>query len=489
LKTSKIKKINLNILKARPALIICSLFGLIFLLLLSIRVDIFSKNIPVTPVVDERKGEKESWMNILQNDLKIGYSHRYFSPRENGYLILDSTYMRINTMGMLQDIHVNTKGTLNADLSLRAFVFDLHSSLFHFHASGKIENNLLTVSVDDTKTSIPLKKPLYLTAGMMDAVLKSKLEPGRTGTYSIFDPATMGQRLVHITMTGNETIEIMGKQINTRKITMDFMGSIQTAWVDENNDVVKEEGFMGIKLVKVTRDEALKKLTGKGSQDLTKLVSVSVDTPIENQNRLTFLKLKIDGIHQGISLDGGRQAYKDGILSISKEQMPAQDTALDSVNDFLGPTPFIQSKNQKIMETVDKIISPSDSPLVKAQKLTAWIYENIKKRPVLSVPNALETLEKKMGDCNEHAVLLAAFCRAAGIPAQVEAGLVFMKGSFYYHAWNVIYLGKWITVDALMNQMPADPTHIRIVRGEPDRQIDLIGVIGKINIKVLEQTP
>jgi len=94
-----------------------------------------------------------------------------------------------------------------------------------------------------------------------------------------------------------------------------------------------------------------------------------------------------------------------------------------------------------------------------------------------------------MGDCNEHAVLLAAFCRAAGIPAQVEAGLVFMKGSFYYHAWNVIYLGKWITVDALMNQMPADPTHIRIVRGEPDRQIDLIGVIGKINIKVLEQTP
>jgi len=201
------------------------------------------------------------------------------------------------------------------------------------------------------------------------------------------------------------------------------------------------------------------------------------------------LKLKIDGIHQGISLDGGRQAYKDGILSISKEQMPAQDTALDSVNDFLGPTPFIQSKNQKIMETVDKIISPSDSPLVKAQKLTAWIYENIKKRPVLSVPNALETLEKKMGDCNEHAVLLAAFCRAAGIPAQVEAGLVFMKGSFYYHAWNVIYLGKWITVDALMNQMPADPTHIRIVRGEPDRQIDLIGVIGKINIKVLEQTP
>ncbi len=483
------KQTSLNILKAKPALIICTLFGLIFLALLSVRVDLFRKNIPVTPVVDEQKGEKESWMNILQNDRKIGYSHRYFSPRENGYLILDSTYMRINTMGMVQDIHINTKGTLNADLSLRAFVFDLRSSLFHFNASGKVGNDILTVTVDDRKTSIPLKNPLYLTAGMMDAVLQSNLEPGQTGTYSIFDPATMGQRPVNITMAGNETIEIMGQKIETRKITMDFMGNVQTAWVDENNDVVQEKGFVGIKLVKVTRDEALKELTGEGSQDLTKLVSVPADISVENQDRLTFLKLKIDGIHEGIKLNGGRQTYKDGILTISKEQIPDQSiTPLDSYKDFLGQTPFIQSENQDIKERVAKIISKSDSSLVKVQKLTAWIFENIEKRPVLSVPNALETLEKRRGDCNEHAVLLAAFCRAAGIPAQIEAGLVYMKGSFYYHAWNAVFLGKWITVDSLMNQIPADPTHIRIVRGEPDKQIDLIGVIGKIKIKVLEQT-
>ena len=65
------------------------------------------------------------------------------------------------------------------------------------------------------------------------------------------------------------------------------------------------------------------------------------------------------------------------------------------------------------------------------------MYQNIQKRPVLSVPNALETLRNRVGDCNEHAVLLAALARAAGIPAQVEAGLVYQKGRFYYHAWNV----------------------------------------------------
>jgi transglutaminase-like putative cysteine protease len=89
-----------------------------------------------------------------------------------------------------------------------------------------------------------------------------------------------------------------------------------------------------------------------------------------------------------------------------------------------------------------------------------------------------------VGDCNEHAVLYAALARAAGIPAQVEAGLVYQNGRFYYHAWNVVYLGTWITADSLMGQLPADVTHIRFVRGA-ERQIDLIRMIGKVRLEIL----
>ncbi len=45
---------------------------------------------------------------------------------------------------------------------------------------------------------------------------------------------------------------------------------------------------------------------------------------------------------------------------------------------------------------------------MRIQKICEWVYQNIEKRPVLSVSNALETLENRMGDCNEHAVLFAA---------------------------------------------------------------------------------
>jgi transglutaminase-like putative cysteine protease len=115
-----------------------------------------------------------------------------------------------------------------------------------------------------------------------------------------------------------------------------------------------------------------------------------------------------------------------------------------------------------------------------------WVHLNIEKRPVLSVPDALSTLENRMGDCNEHAMLLAALARAAGIPARVEAGLAYMKGRFYYHAWNLLYLGRWVTADAVLGQLPADAAHLRLVTGSMQQQLDLAAVIGTITIEVLD---
>jgi transglutaminase-like putative cysteine protease len=105
------------------------------------------------------------------------------------------------------------------------------------------------------------------------------------------------------------------------------------------------------------------------------------------------------------------------------------------------------------------------------------------------MPTALKTLRQGAGDCNEHAVLLAAMARAAGIPARVEAGLVYMDGRFYYHAWNSLYLGRWVTADALMNQFPADVTHIRMVRGTGGDQADILGAIGQITIQIMSRSP
>jgi transglutaminase-like putative cysteine protease len=141
-----------------------------------------------------------------------------------------------------------------------------------------------------------------------------------------------------------------------------------------------------------------------------------------------------------------------------------------------------------MVAAANKIVSPDDPPVKKAQKLVSWVYNNVQKRPVLSVPDALEILKNRVGDCNEHAVLLAALARTTGIPSQIEAGIVYRRGRFYYHAWNVLFLGNWVTADATFNQFPADVTHIRFIRGLSSEQVDLLGIIGKVRLEILEKS-
>ena len=217
------------------------------------------------------------------------------------------------------------------------------------------------------------------------------------------------------------------------------------------------------------------------------MVSVPANVRLDRPAELSQIQIAITGIKNDLFLDGDRQLLTGRILTIRREPVP--DPAVittDPVQAFLAPTPFIESDHPDIVKRVAEIVSPEDTPLEKVTKIVGWIYDNIERRPVLSVPSALQTLKSRMGDCNEHAVLMAAMARAAGIPAQIEAGLVYMDGRFYYHAWNALYLDRWTTVDALMKQIPADVTHIRFVRGEPAQQIDLMGIIGAVRLKIIE---
>jgi hypothetical protein len=285
----------------------------------------------------------------------------------------------------------------------------------------------------------------------------------------------------------------MGQERKALKLDVDFMGARQFAWLGEEGSVLREEGLLGMTLERVTKEQALDGLSLLASADLTEAASIDANKAIDDPVGLTGIKIRLMNIDTTpLFINGGRQHYRNKILTIEKERWPRAAVRKDDSDDvkkFLVPSPFIQSEDPLIRKQVNQIISPRDSDSVKAKKIVDWLYQSIEKRPVLSVPNAVETLENRMGDCNEHAVLLAAMARAAGIPAQIEAGLVYQRGRFYYHAWNVLYLGEWITADAALGQIPADVTHIRLIRGGADRQMDLMGVIGKLKMEILETTP
>jgi transglutaminase-like putative cysteine protease len=189
----------------------------------------------------------------------------------------------------------------------------------------------------------------------------------------------------------------------------------------------------------------------------------------------------------------GRQKYSGETMEIWREVPPFDPAFRRPYNEsdkqfskFLLPEFNIESDHEEIIQAAEEIVEDVKDPLLASRRVLTWVYGNLEKRPVVSIPSAVEVIRTKVGDCNEHATLTTALLRASGIPSRIAVGLVYMRGNFFYHAWTEFYIGQWITMDATMNQMPVDATHIKLIEGNLDKQVDIAGLIGNLGLKIID---
>ena len=109
--------------------------------------------------------------------------------------------------------------------------------------------------------------------------------------------------------------------------------------------------------------------------------------------------------------------------------------------------------------------------------------------------SAAEVAKSREGDCTEHAVFLAALCRARGIPARGVMGLVYVDGgqAFGYHMWTEVYIDKqWIPLDGTLAQGGIGAAHLKIAQSNlKDASaysafLPVMQVLGRLSIKVID---
>ncbi|MFB0555794.1 MAG: transglutaminase family protein [Phycisphaerae bacterium] len=235
-------------------------------------------------------------------------------------------------------------------------------------------------------------------------------------------------------------------------------------------------------------------LTDRSVVDRIKLAKVDdnlfakVDVAIADVQAISYMKVKASveptGLwvtEEGLNISGQRftgtinDNLIEGVFEIEHKRydgsdappFPADFSKDQSLKKYLEPEELLESDDPVLIKKAQEITKGSKDSWEAACRLSKWVAENIG----YAIPGggtARKTYDIKAGECGAHSLLLAAFCRAVGIPARVVWGCMYVPnygGAFGQHGWNEIYMGNvgWVPVDATANETDyADSGHIRI---------------------------
>lgn len=449
--------------------------------------------IAVNEITEEGLRTGDEWSGIYQQGRKIGYAHTRIEREGDAYHLLHESEMDLLALGSVQRIKSVINSYTTKTFLLKYFNFTMDSGHSSMEIKGAVVRNEMVLDIvsggQTRKERIPLRQPPYLSPNIKPALVLLGLEPGRKYRFPLFNPATMNIDEAVVTVESREKIKVGDRETAVYKLKESFQGLEAYSWITAEGDTIKEESPLGYILLKETMAEA-KKIDKQGpAVDIISLVRIP-SRLIENPSKVRYIKARLSGAPiTGFSLDGDRQVLEGDTVVIrvnnnaSGYDLPYSGT---EHTPSLTATALIQTDDKKIMEKSRSILTGEKNALQAAKKLNEWVYNAVEKKPVVSIPSAVEVLNQRIGDCNEHTTLYTALARAAGIPARMAAGVVYFRDGFYYHAWPEVWLGEWIALDPTFNQFPADATHIRFVTGNLDRQSDILKLVGKLKIDVLE---
>lgn len=464
----------------------------------------------------------------------IGFARSKFDTLSTGYVFEDNMMLDVPALDTVHRAIAQTRIEFGKSLQLARFTFHLTSEIGRFDVAGTMR--------PDSQLDIELKaggKVQHITYPaanglMLDAAVPMRLaaghelEVGRTFTTRVFDPSTMSDRESQLTITARDTMivpdsarwdsgrsEFVPTSFDTIPVWRleQKFGSIKVVnWIDEDGHLVKADSPLGFTLERTAYELAnqewkrssANKEASAGYGAIIEQTAIASNVDLGAVGSTDHLRVRLKGVDlQGFDLAGGRQNLRGDTLVIEREVAAAMRAnyslpykgSRDIENELLA-TPLIQSNDLGIMRIARRITGRTSDPVAAARKLNDWVYRELKKDITLSVPSALQVLEARRGDCNEHTVLYVALARAVGLPARTAVGLVYVRGHFYYHAWPEVYLGNgpgqaagggWVAVDPTLGQFPADASHLRFLVGGLARQVELIRLIGRLNLEVVPQ--
>jgi len=448
---------------------------------------------------EQIKDISEEWLGIFIQGTRVGYSFTKVATLESGLKIESRSQMTINMMNEVTTVITYLYAQTDNEYALNNFSISISTPGHESKIEGTIKDKELTLTnyshgIKQTQVKQIKEKP-YFPDAIDQLVKKKNLKPGDEITIPYFDPTSQSSGQARLKMYPEEKVIVFNKEMKGKKIEINFMGLISYLWLDDNYHIIKASTpNLYIEMIPLTKEEALAEIKPQEAFDLLSFFSVKLPVPLPEDKRISYVKLKLTDISiEGLDLNDDYQKVVSEEPLVIEISLTDINTLVDfqslanEQKEFLKPSAYIQCNNPEIINEAKKIGGKEKSAVFISEKLVHAVYKMLKKVPTPSMPSAVDVLKTKEGDCNEHSVLFTALARALGIPTKIYVGLVNLQGNaYFYHAWCAVWLGKWVPVDPTFNQFPADVYHLKLKEGEISDWAEVMKVVGKLKIEVLE---
>lgn len=457
------------------------------------------------------------WDAIYLGGVRVGYRHTTFTPVQldgQTWLELHSkTKISVMRFGQPVEQSILVSGIESAKLGCRQFESRIPMGSDDMVTTGIRRDDSMDITVRTAGNSQTRSISWPADAGGFFAGelrLRAKpLVPGEHREFQAFIPALNKLALINLDALEYRNTDLLdGPQrlLEIKSSVHGFPALESTIWTDSRGEVRKERtNALEMVFYRTTRQVALAK--PQELFDLTLEAVVKVGRKLPNPHttrkivyRATLGSGDIEGVlstcgrSQHVELTGTRQAVVT-VRSVRPDWDDGEGAVESAPTDSdLSANHFIESDDPTVVSLAKSIASDETDTWQLAQRLETHVHEVIVSKNLTKVfATAAEVARSQEGDCTEHAVLLAALCRARQIPARVAAGLVYYprEQGFAYHMWNEVWVrDRWIPMDATLGLGGIGAAHLKMVETSLDgdayaEMLPVLQVMGQLQLEIV----
>src|SRR5688572_16265440 len=193
-----------------------------------------------------RYGTSAVWKGVYSRGEKIGFMVGQTVATDDGYELQEEGQLQMLLLGATASTRLKTTVRVDRAFEMRSFSFSLDPGTGAIQVDGRLEGktrlHLSVKTPSGTRTEVrDLPETPALSLNLPRRLAAAGLAPGQKIEVPVFDPATMRNASMTVSVLAREVTRAAGRPVPAFKVQTSFSGITSTSWITDTGEVVREE--------------------------------------------------------------------------------------------------------------------------------------------------------------------------------------------------------------------------------------------------------